>query len=89
MSQSLLKFDKNIAVNISDLSKKRNEILNPEETLARLLTDFKHLFELTQDPTNNLHDTIIVCYNAKTSFVYAQRQILMARSAFFENIYFY
>ncbi len=71
----------------SDLFAKQNDTLNPEETVPRLLEDFKRLFDQTQDPSNNLHDTIITCNNAKGSVVYAQRQLLMARSAYFENLF--
>ena len=73
----------------SDLFTNRNEILNPEETLPKLLADFKRLFEQTQDTTNNLHDTMITCESSslKTAPVYAQRQLLIARSAYFENLF--
>jgi hypothetical protein len=72
----------------SDLFTSRNEILNPDETLPRLLSDFKRLLEQTQDPTNKLYDTVLVCEcHAKFNPVYAQRQLLIARSAFFENLF--
>lgn len=72
----------------SELFTNRNEILNPDETLPRLLSDFKRLFEQTQDPTNRLYDTVLVCEcHAKFNPVYSQRQLLIARSAFFENLF--
>ena len=70
----------------SDLFAHRNEILNPDETLPKMLSDFKRLFEQTQDSSNCMHDTIITCDSSKTEPVYVQRQLLIARSAYFENL---
>ena len=74
--------------NTRELFAQKNEFLNPDETLPRLLADFKRLFEQTQDKTNYLFDTILcVSGTLDNQPVYAQRQLLVARSAYFENLF--
>lgn len=72
--------------NTGELFAQKNEILNPDETLPRLLSDFKKLFEQTQDTTNYLYDTILNV-SSNNQPIYAQRQLLIARSAYFENLF--
>jgi hypothetical protein len=92
MSQSRLSLGRYGTPNIyhaktSDLFENHSNALDPNETLPILLGDFKRLFEQTQDPLNNLHDTILTVEGQKVEPIYVQRQLLVARSAYFENLF--
>ena len=71
----------------SDLFESKNRVLS-DETLPTFLADFKRLFEQTQETALNLYDTILTVEAANGSeHVFAQRQLLIARSAYFENVF--
>jgi len=71
-----------------DLFANKNDIFEAESSVPSLLADFKKLFKLTQIPENGLHDVIIEFdEDQHQTRILAQRQLLMARSNYFDQMF--
>lgn len=74
------------------------QVIKPIETLPKLLLDFKKLYDQTQVAENNLYDVILEVEGSRTmssgrpsnpaNRILAQKQLLIARSGYFENVVF-
>jgi hypothetical protein len=80
------------------LSSSSKSFMPQDEALRALLTDFRNLFNQTQEEKNYLYDVVIDVEpdphrnegrsSPRRLKVYAQKQMLMARSAYFEKVVF-
>jgi len=71
-----------------ELFANKNEVFEAQNSVPSLLSDFKKLFKLTQVPENMLHDVMIEFEDdPHMTRIYAQRQLLMARSAYFDRLF--
>ena len=68
-----------------ELFEKTENLIAAKESLPKFLLNFKKLFDQTQNEEQRLYDCVIKVEGDEGVDIKAQRQILIARSAFFEN----